>query len=121
MHQGNIYPVPKEKSDLDIELKPGTGDRQYLDILSKNLNKLFRKAKPDIVILQAGCDTLAGDPLASLEMTESGIIERDSMVIQACLDREIPVVMTLGGGYSKQAWQVQYASIRRIITTYAMR
>lgn len=120
MHQRDIYPVPKEKSDADIELEPGTGDKEYLSILSKCLPRLFEKSKPDIVFLQAGCDTLANDPLASLDMTEQGIVERDAKVIELCVSRNIPVVMTTGGGYSENAWRVQYASIRNIIETYGL-
>ena len=118
MHQGNIYPIPKAKSDLDVELDAGTGDDAYLRILTSHLDALLEKARPDIVFLQAGCDTLAGDPLASLEMTEEGIVERDAMVIDACVRRKVPVVMTLGGGYSSEAWKAQFHSIRRIIKKY---
>jgi histone deacetylase 11 len=115
MHQGNIYPVPKEQSDLDIELVSGTGDSLYLDILKEQLPGLFEKSDPDIVFIVGGCDTLEGDPLASLSMTEVGIVKRDWIVIEACINRNIPVVMTLAGGYSKNAWHAQYMSIRNII------
>ncbi len=115
MHQGNIYPVPKQKGDLDIELEAGTDDDTYLRILRRTLPGVIDRSRPDLVIFQAGCDTLAGDPLAGLAMTEEGIVARDAYVIDTCVQRGIPVVMTLGGGYSRQAWKVQYASIRRII------
>jgi histone deacetylase 11 len=115
MHQGNIYPIPKENSDLDIELRAGTGDTEYLEILSRSLPGLFESSKPDIVFIVGGCDTLKDDPLASLNMTEDGIVKRDWIVIEACLNRKIPVVMTLAGGYSKNAWHAQYLSIKNII------
>jgi histone deacetylase 11 len=118
MHQGNIYPIPKEQSDLDIELDSGTDDKTFLATLAKHLDKIIEKSKPDIVFLQAGCDTLDGDPLASLKMTAKGIAKRDMMVIDACAKHKIPVVMTLGGGYSSTAWQVQFNSIRDIINKY---
>lgn len=120
MHQGSIYPVPKSQSDLDIELDDGTDDATFLAILRENLPNVIQRARPDIVFLQAGCDTLAGDPLAGLAMTEKGIVERDALVIDACLRRRIPVVMTLGGGYTRRAWAVQYASIRNLIETYGL-
>ena len=119
MHQGNIYPVPKERGDLDVELEAGTDDDAYIELLAAQLATVFQASgKPDVVFYQAGCDTLAGDPLASLEMSEEGIVERDQMVIEACLRRGVPVVMTLGGGYSPDAWHAQYASIRGIIEEY---
>ncbi|MCP4377468.1 MAG: histone deacetylase [bacterium] len=120
MHQGNIYPIPKATSDLDIELVSGTTDEQFLKILRKNLPGAIDRARPDIVLLQAGCDTLAEDPLASLAMTQAGIVERDAIVIDECVKRKIPVVMLLGGGYSKQAWEVQYASIERTLEKYGL-
>jgi len=120
MHQAEIYPIPKEESDLDLELLSGEGDVQVLERLAKALPKVFDASKPDIVFYVAGCDMLNGDPLASLAMTEDGIVKRDQMVINACAKRQIPVVMTLGGGYSKYAWRSQYKSIRNIIEKYAV-
>jgi histone deacetylase 11 len=118
MHQAHIYPIPKARGDLDVELAGGTGDEAYLECLSRHLPEVIRRARPDIVFFQAGCDTLAGDPLAGLEMTPRGVVRRDAMVIGACADRGLPVVMTLGGGYSAGAWAVQLASVRRTIGTY---
>ena len=120
MHQGDIYPIPKEKSDLDVELPPGTGDQPYMRVLRRHLPGVIDRSRPDLVILQAGCDTLRGDPLAGLAMTGAGIVRRDAYVIDTCVGRGIPVVMTTGGGYSKQAWSVQYASIRRTIEKYGL-
>ena len=119
MHEGDIYPIPKAVSDVDIELPAGTGDDEFLRILRKALPALFDRARPDLVVLQAGCDTFAGDPLAHLAMTAEGIVRRDATVIDECVRREVPVVMTLGGGYSRQAWTIQYASIRRTLETHA--
>jgi len=120
MHEGDIYPVPKETSDLDVELAAGTGDREYLRLLRRHLPAVLDRGPFDIVFLQAGCDTLAGDPLARLAMTHEGIVRRDAMVIDECVARGIPVVMTLGGGYCQRAWRVQHASIRRTISSYGL-
>ncbi len=121
MHQREIYPIPKETSDLDVELSAGTGDEEYLRILRKHLPRVLTHPRPDIVLLQGGCDTLDGDPLAGLKMTPEGIVERDAVVIDECVRRQIPVVMTLGGGYSHRAWFAQYMSIRRTIRRYGGR
>lgn len=115
MHQGNIYPIPKEKGDKDIELQAGMGDKEYLAILERELPKLFKNAKPDIVFHVAGCDALNGDPLAHLKMTHEGIAKRDLMIAKACHKYQVPYVMTLSGGYSKGAWKAQYKGIVAVI------
>lgn len=120
MHQGNIYPVPKEDSDWDIELDAGTSDNGFMALLEPALPKLFEQARPDIVFIVGGCDTLSGDPLAQLAMTEQGIARRDKAIVQACVERKVPVVLTLSGGYSKNAWHAQYLSIKSIIEAYGM-
>ncbi|MCP4248531.1 MAG: histone deacetylase [bacterium] len=115
MHQGDIYPFPKAKSDRDVELEAGTEDSAFLATLSRELPALFDRAKPDIVFYQAGCDTMAGDPITSLQMTGQGIVARDAMVVSTCLGRRVPVLMLLGGGYSRDAWRAQYDSVANII------
>ncbi len=121
MHQGNIYPVPKAKSDLDIELAAGCGDEEYLRQLKKALPVVFEKARPQIVFFQAGADTLAADPLGGLNMTPAGLVERDAAVIDRCVENNIPVVTTLGGGYAEDSWKAQYESIRRTLEQYGAR
>ncbi len=118
MHEDDIYPIPKATSDLDIELSAETGDEEYLAKLRAALPKIFADARPDIVFLQGGADVLDGDPLANLCMTPDGLVKRDAMVIDECVRRGIPVVTTMGGGYSPDSWLAQYKSIRRTLKKY---
>lgn len=115
MHEQGIYPLPKEASDLDVGLDSGLGDDDYLAVLDEHWPPVLDGFAADIVVYQAGCDVLANDPLAGLEMTPEGVRVRDARVIDACVEREIPVVMLLGGGYSKDAWTTQFESIRQIL------
>lgn len=118
MHERDIYPIPKETSDWDIELESGMQDEEYLKLLSDSLPKIFEQFEPQICFIVAGCDTLAGDPLANLEMTHAGIIKRDEMIVAACVQRNIPVVFTLSGGYSRDAWSAQYKSVKNLIEKF---
>ena len=93
----------------------GVTDAVYLEILKSKLDPLFAKSKPNIVFHVAGCDALDGDPLASGKMTHEGIKKRDAMVVAACKKYKVPYVMTLSGGYSKDAWNAQYKSISSLI------
>lgn len=119
MHQGDIYPTPKETSTLDIELEAETQDEEYLNLLSKHLPEMLEQTQPHLVFYVAGCDTLREDPLASIEMSPQGVLKRDQYVVEQCRQRSIPLVMTLAGGYSRDAWKVQLESIHAILSTFA--
>jgi len=98
MHQSDLYPEAKEKSSLDVELRAGTGDVEYYDILRRSLRTVF-EFKPDLVIYQSGVDVWEHDALGGLKLTERGILDRDTAVWETCLMHRVPVVVTLGGGY----------------------
>lgn len=100
MHGKNNYPFKKEKSDFDVELENGTGDKEYLQILQKELPKLIDQEKPDFIFYLSGVDILASDKLGKLACTEAGCKERDRYVLQTCHDLRIPVEVSMGGGYS---------------------
>jgi acetoin utilization deacetylase AcuC-like enzyme len=118
MHQGDIYPIPKTRSDSDIDLPGGTTDAEYLKLLRNAMPRLLAAANPDLVLLQGGGDVLAGDSLGGLAMTPEGLIARDAIVIDACVEAGIPIATTFGGGYSDQAWQAVTQSMIRTLRTH---
>ena len=120
IHQGDIYPIPKEKSDRDVEIPGGTDDQAYLEILKQQLPDVLEQCDADICFIVGGCDTAANDPLAGVEMTLEGIVRRDAAIVEACHERNIPVVFTLAGGYSQEAWKIQYSSIKHMIEQYSL-
>lgn len=120
MHQDNIYPIPKENGDLDVELGGGMQDDEYLEILAEHLPKILDEADADICFIVGGCDPLEGDPLAGLKMTHAGIVKRDHAIVEACVQRNLPVVLTLSGGYSPDAWKSQYLSVKNLIEVYGL-
>ena len=100
MHCSVNFPFRKQQSRIDIELNEGTGDEEYLAALDALLPQVLSFA-PDIVFYQSGVDVLASDTLGRLKLSEIGLGERDRRVMSAVLERGIPFVVTLGGGYSK--------------------
>ncbi|MFN4181701.1 MAG: histone deacetylase [bacterium] len=103
MHQGWLYPIPKERSSLDIELAIHTPDEEYLLLLQNALEQISRRFEPDIVVYQAGVDIYEEDLLGSLKITRSGLQKRDEMVLSWAKGRSVPVVITMGGGYPPSA------------------
>ena len=100
MHGKGNYPFKKETSDLDIALENGTQDEEYLTILKDTLPKLITQEKPDFIYYLCGVDIIETDKLGKLAMTIEGCAERDRFVLQTCFDHKIPVMCSMGGGYS---------------------
>ena len=100
MHSEKNYPLKKEKSDLDISLLKDTNDSTYLEILEKNLKKL-ENVKSEMIFFQAGVDTLKSDNLGYLSLSHSGLKIRNKMILQFAEKRENPIVVFMGGGYSR--------------------
>jgi acetoin utilization deacetylase AcuC-like enzyme len=99
IHQEANYPVPKERSDLDIGLADETGDSEYLACLAGALDRVW-EFRPEMVLYQAGADPYTEDMLGGLALTFAGLAERDRLVLEGCAERGIPVTVTLGGGYA---------------------
>jgi len=102
MHGENNYPLHKEKSDFDLALPYQADDELYLSLLSEHLPKLIHKVNPDIIFFQAGVDVLAEDKLGKLGLTKQGVKARDTIVIEQCYKNGIPLVITMGGGYTEK-------------------
>lgn len=102
MHGAGNYPFKKEKSDLDIAVPDGSGDELYLQKLKETLPKLIDEQEPDFIFYLSGVDILESDKLGRLNCTVEGCKERDRYVLQLCKDLQIPVEVSMGGGYSAE-------------------
>lgn len=102
MHGEKNYPFRKEKSDLDIGLPNGTDDEAYLAKLKEVLPNLLEKVKPDFVFYLSGVDVLATDKLGKLSLSIDGCKERDRFVLQTVRDKNLPIQISMGGGYSEK-------------------
>jgi acetoin utilization deacetylase AcuC-like enzyme len=102
MHGEKNYPLRKEASDLDIGLADKTEDSLYLKILKNTLPALLDEVQPDFIFYLSGVDVLATDKLGRLGMTLNGCKERDRIVLEACRKNNIPVAISMGGGYSER-------------------
>jgi acetoin utilization deacetylase AcuC-like enzyme len=100
MHGERNYPLAKMRSNLDVPLRDGVGDAEYLDALREHLPRVLEAAAADIVFYLAGVDVAAGDRYGKLALTEEGIRQRDCCVIEAVRGRGLPLSIVLAGGYA---------------------
>jgi acetoin utilization deacetylase AcuC-like enzyme len=100
MHCEANYFSPKESSDLDIELPLGCTDETYLATLRHWLKQIKTKGGNfDLVFFQAGVDVLKQDRLGRMNLTVDGVRRRNDLVFQYCLEQDLPLIVTMGGGY----------------------
>ncbi len=100
MHGAKNYPTKKENSDLDIGLPDGTRDDLYLKTLEEHLFTIIEKVKPDIILYLSGVDVLETDKLGRLALSMEGCKKRDQIVFETASHYQIPIAVSMGGGYS---------------------
>lgn len=101
MHGKANYPFHKEQSDLDIPLENETKDEEYLRILKQTLPILIKEQEPDFIYYLCGVDVIESDKLGKISLSIEGCKERDRFVLECCKNHQIPVMCSMGGGYSK--------------------
>ena len=100
MHGAKNYPLFKARSSLDVELKDGTGDDEYMETLARHLPAVFEH-RPDLVFYLGGADPYAGDKLGRLGLSMPGLRARDETVLKECRARGVPVATVMSGGYAR--------------------
>ena len=91
----------KDRSSLDTALMRGAGDGDMLDAISGNLPTVLDAFEPTLVLYDAGADAHAVDGLGHLELSDAGMLARDTAVLRECASRSIPVATVIGGGYDR--------------------
>lgn len=100
LHQENNYPMFKPPSSIDVNLPDGCDDANYLAWLDNALSSGLRQFEPDLICYVAGADPFREDQLGGLNLTIKGLKQRDELVFRAARARNIPVMVTLAGGYA---------------------
>jgi acetoin utilization deacetylase AcuC-like enzyme len=100
MHQFHNYPSLKPDSIIDIHLRDGVGDEEYLSRLVDALAVAMGFA-PNLVFYLAGADPYREDQLGGLSLTMEGLKQRDRVVFETALAQNVPIAVMLAGGYAR--------------------
>ena len=111
VHATSNFPLRKVASNLDLALEDNTNDDDYLAVIADCLPNLLDQLKPQLVLYNAGVDPHQDDRLGHLALTDSGLLMRDRLVLDACLRRMIPIATVIGGGYDALAPLVERHAI----------
>lgn len=110
MHGERNYPWrTRQPSSLDVGLNDGCDGSVYLPALAKALDTVTsrfvgpcREAGHTVLCLyQAGVDCLRGDRWGRLALSREDLMARNTQVLDYCARHELPLVITMGGGYGK--------------------
>jgi len=95
---------PGKGFTLNLPLAPRSGDFEYLEALKKQGLPRLRQFAPQFLLISAGFDAPADDPLAHQKLTREG--DRDMARLLLGLAREFAegrVITVLEGGYNLEA------------------
>jgi acetoin utilization deacetylase AcuC-like enzyme len=100
LHQWPFYPGsggPDDQAEatVNVPLRAGSGDEEYLEAFAGVVEPAVRRFEPELVLVSAGFDAHAADPLADMNVSEDGFRELARRCRALC-DR---VAAVLEGGY----------------------
>lgn len=98
---GSASEQGKGKGDgytYNMPMSHGAGDRDYFVAFQDILPGLVNKFDPDIILVSAGYDLHAADPLAGIRVTNKGIRN----IVRGILSskKNVPHIFSLEGGYN---------------------
>lgn len=93
-----------EGATLNVPLPAGLGDVEYLTAFDRTIEPVVRHFSPEFMLISAGFDAHRDDPLAGMEVTESGYAAMTTKALQwAAASARGRVVSCLEGGYDLDA------------------
>jgi len=101
LHEWPFYPGtggPQEQGEtlLNVPLRAGSGDLEYVDAFTTEVEPKVRAFDPELVIVSAGFDAHVHDPLADMAVTEAGFRE----IANRCSALGPRIAAVLEGGYN---------------------
>ena len=112
-HQSPLYPGTGPASDVgsgrgegytvNLPVPDGSGDETWCSLAEHIVVPLARSYEPGLVLISAGFDAHADDPLAGCEVTDGGFAEMAGSIARAGAGLGVPVGLVLEGGYEVQA------------------
>ena len=117
---GSVWSHVEAAADKQFLMPSETDDEAYLHELRETLPAMLEAINPGLLFYVSGNDVLKGDRLGEFMLTREGVLERDRFVIELARRHECPAVVTLGGGYSDDAWRSSADFIRWLLTDEAL-
>ncbi len=126
LHQFPLYPGTGSVGELgegdgrgrtiNVPLSPGADDAVYSAAFERVVAPACADFAPSLVLLSAGFDAHAADPLAQMRLSEAGYGEM-TRLLKLALPPEVPIGMVLEGGYDLAALEASLARTLEVLTS----
>jgi len=118
LHGNRNYPARKVNGHIDVGLPDGTGDAEYLKVLDEALARMRARFAPDFIIYLAGADPHEDDRLGRLRLTLDGLRERDARVFDLAARLDVPIAVTMAGGYGRDIETTVQVHLNTVVAAY---
>lgn len=113
IHQSPLYPGTGMASEIgtgagegytvNLPVPPGSGGDEFLGLIQHVVAPIARDFDPSLILLSAGFDAHADDPLANCELSTADYADMAAAVRDLGRELGAPVVVSLEGGYDPDA------------------
>ncbi|KRZ09921.1 Histone deacetylase 1 [Trichinella zimbabwensis] len=119
LYEKNFFPGTGNMNDIgvgaglhhssNVPLKMGITDHDYEQIFKPIVSNVLQRYQPNVIVMQCGTDSLAGDRLGRLNLTLKG----HSNCVKFVISKNIPLILLGGGGYrpanAARCWTLETA------------
>ncbi|HEX8083526.1 MAG TPA: histone deacetylase [Solirubrobacteraceae bacterium] len=109
IHEWPLYPGtgpvsdvgsgPGEGYTVNLPVPAGSGDETFVSLVAHVVGPLARAYRPELILVSAGFDAHADDPLADCRVTDAGYAAMAASIRSLAADLGVPVGLVLEGGY----------------------
>ena len=109
IHESPLYPGTGPASDVgsgagegytvNLPVPGGSGDETFLSLVEHVVGPLARAYEPGLILVSAGFDAHADDPLADCRVTDAGFAAMAASIRVLAAELGVPAGLVLEGGY----------------------
>lgn len=113
IHQSPLYPGTGSAHEvghgegagftINLPVKSGAGDEVFVSLVQHVVVPLARSFKPQLILISAGYDAHADDPLATCRVSDHGYFAMAAAIRAVAEDLDAPIGLVLEGGYDVAA------------------
>jgi acetoin utilization deacetylase AcuC-like enzyme len=114
---GEIGTGPGAGYTINLPVPPGSGDAAFGSLVEHVAVPLARAYAPGLILVSAGFDAHADDPLAGCEVTDAGYATMGASVRALADELDVPVGVVLEGGYDLGALSRGLIALLEVLAT----